>query len=152
MEDNKIVSYEIPKGVLTRMRIAHIGKILFNLSIPAFILAGIGLMSPLIYGLSVLLYYGVLIIATIISLGTLLVNSTFISLWEFTDFSGLLETFLLISTNLMYAVVGATLLSAIFMLIDNKKSIPRIVISYVIFAISLIISLVLILGGASWTT
>lgn len=149
MENNTFSYPQLPKGFCVRNNIGHLGKILFSLTIFLLIISAVCLLSPIFWGLFIMLYFFAVLLATVFSLGLLLVNNWFRSLWDFSTISNSTEIIFKISSAgsyIMLAVAGLSLISAILLLIDNKKSVTRIVFSFIFFVVTLIISLILILG------
>lgn len=139
---------KVPTKILTKMHFAHIGKILFSLSVALLIICFISFLAPILYGIVMMVIFFGLIISAVFSLGLLLANDFYRSLWsfEFMDMTVLMNI-VAFTSNFIYVCTFTSLIAAILMLIDNKKSVPRIVISFIMFVISALISIVLIMGA-----
>lgn len=135
MENNK--SIKTPTDIVLRMQIVHLGKILFNLQ---FIFVTIMVASILTFILPAI-YYLILFIVAAITLFSLFANSTFRSLWSNGEVLTQVANYL--SGSWKYTiplVLIFSIMSIACLCFDkNKKHTARILLSGILFVVSIII-------------
>lgn len=146
MEKEK--TFKTPKKILARVQVVHFGKILFNLE---FIVLAIMLASVLSFIIPAL-YYIILVCIAFFSLFTLLLNPTFLAMWNGGESLARIAEVMAQSWKYTVPILLALCVASIVCLCldKNKKHIARIVFS-AIFAVAAIVVLVLKLingGGA----
>lgn len=135
MENKKV--YKTPKNILARMQVVHFGKILFNLE---FIAVAIMLASVISFIMPAL-YYIMLVCIAFLSLGSLLANETFRSMWAGGETLTKIAEVLTHSWKYTVPIVLVLAIASIVCLCfdKNQKHIARIVISSIICVVALII-------------
>ncbi len=135
MEDKQI--YKTPSKTLATMQVVHLGKILFNLQ---FIVLALMLASVISFILPAL-YYIVLFCIAFISLGSLLIDETFRSMWAGGDTLTKIAEVLTHSWKYTVPIVAILAIASIvcLMLDKNKKHVAKIVTSVIICVIALVI-------------
>lgn len=145
MEIDNFRAFAPPKLYPTRKTLGHTGKILFNLTIAAAIISLILISSPLFYALFVFLLYGLLIISAIFTVGILFMAPWYRKLWGLGVNPDMVMLLSQIGRYIMIGVSVAAFISCVLMFFDNKKPISRIVVSIIVFVLSVLANL-LILG------
>ncbi len=135
MENQK--TFKTPSKTLARMQVVHFGKILFNLQ---FIALAIMAASAISFVMPAL-YYVVLVAIAFLSLGSLLVNETFRSMWAGGETLTKIAAALSHSWKYTVPIVALLAITSIVCLCFDKheKHIARIVISVVVCVLALIV-------------
>ena len=148
MEDKAVQSARTPKNILLRMQIARFGKITFNLQFLAVAFMAASVLSFL----SVAVFYLFMLIITIATLG--LIYVAYPSLMDLWSGGETLEAiFNTLAAGWTYAVPAAIALSVasiICLCFDyREKHVARISVSAVIAALSVIVLIIKLVGGAA---
>lgn len=135
MEKKNLI--KTPGDVLLRIQIVHLGKILFNLQ---FIFVIVMFASILTFILPAI-YYLVLAMIALVTLFILFADPTFRSLWAGGEVLTEIAAYLANSWKYTIPLVAVFSISSIICLCfdKNKKQLPRIVISSILFIIAMII-------------
>ncbi len=135
MENLKV--YKTPGKTLARMQVVHFGKILFNMQFIAVAVMAASVLSFILPAL----YYLVLICIAFLSLGSLLLNETFRSLWAGGETLTKIAEALIHSWKYTVPIVLILAIASIVCLCFDKhqKHIARIVISSIICVLALIV-------------
>ena len=147
--ENGIFTAPIPKKIVIKQNLGHTGNILFNIGVILFIIAVLLILSPIAYGLFAMVLFMFLIIAAVFTLGTIILSNTYRALWNFASFYD--KTIMLANIGSYLLLTGSVLLitSTIFLFLNNKKSVSRLVVSYILGVLGIAIFAFLKLGGAS---
>ncbi len=134
---DKLKTFKTPRKVLAQMQVVHFGKILFNLQ---FIAVAIMVASVLSFVMPAI-YYIVLVCIAFLSLGSLLVNDTFRSMWAGGKTLTKIAEVLTYSWKFTVPIVAALAIVSIVCLCFDKhdKHIARIIVSAVICVLALIV-------------
>ncbi len=135
MENQK--TYKTPSKTLARIQVVHFGKILFNMQFIAVAIMAASVISFIMPAL----YYIVLACIAFLSLGSLLVNETFRSMWAGGETLTKIAEVLTHSWKYTVPIVVVLAIASIVCLCfdKNKKHIARIVISAIICVLALIV-------------
>ncbi len=130
-------TFKTPKNILARMQVVHLGEILFNLQFIAVAIMVASVISFIVPAL----YYVLLFCIAFLSLGALIANSTFRSMWAGGETLTKITSVLTQSWQYTIPIVAILAIASIVCLCfdRNKKHIARIVISSIICVLALII-------------
>lgn len=135
MENQK--TYKTPKKTLARMQVVHFGKIVFNLQFIAVAIMAASVLSFIMPGI----YYLMLVCIAFLSLGSLLLNPTFLNMWSGGETLTQIAEVLTHSWKYTVPIVGVlAIVSIVCLCFDkNQKHVARIVVSAIICVLALVV-------------